>query len=68
MPLAVRVGRSETFVNAAVALGIALSYYMLTSVAAYVKNPDLRPDLLIWLPNILVVSLAWMLLRRASRH
>ena len=68
VPLAVRVGRSETFVNAAVALGVALSYYMLTSMAAYVKNPDLRPDLLIWLPNLTVLGLAWFLLRRASRH
>ena len=68
VPLAVRVGRSETFVNAAVALGIALSYYLLTSIAAYVKDPDLRPDLLIWLPNVVVVGLAWTLLRRASRH
>jgi len=68
VPLAVRVGRSETFVNAAVALGVALSYYLLTSMAAYVKDPDLRPDLLIWLPNIVVVGLAWTLLRRASRH
>jgi lipopolysaccharide export system permease protein len=68
VPLAVRVGRSETFVNAAIALGIALSYYLLTSMAAYVKDPDLRPDLLIWLPNVVVVVLAWTLLRRASRH
>ena len=68
VPLAVRVGRSETFVNAAVALGVALSYYLLTSMAAYVKDPDLRPDLLIWLPNVVVVGLAWTLLRRASRH
>ena len=68
VPLAVRVGRSETFVNAAVALGVALSYYLLTSMAAYVKDPDLRPDLLIWVPNLLVVGLAWFLLRRASRH
>ena len=68
VPLAVRVGRSETFVNAAIALGIALTYYLLTSMAAYVKDPDLRPDLLIWLPNIVVVGLAWTLLRRASRH
>jgi lipopolysaccharide export system permease protein len=68
VPLAVRVGRSETFVNAAIALGIALTYYLLTSMAAYVKDPDLRPDLLIWLPNIVVVGLAWALLRRASRH
>lgn len=68
VPLAVRVGRSETFVNAAVALGVALTYYLLTSMAAYVKDPDLRPDLLIWLPNVVVVGLAWTLLRRASRH
>jgi lipopolysaccharide export system permease protein len=68
VPLAVRVGRSETFVNAAVALGVALSYYLLTSMAAYVKDPALRPDLLIWLPNLVVVGLAWFLLRRASRH
>jgi lipopolysaccharide export system permease protein len=68
VPLAVRVGRSETFVNAAVALGVALSYYLLTSMAAYVKDPDLRPDLLIWVPNLVVVALAWGLLRRASRH
>ena len=68
VPLAVRVGRSETFVNAAVALGVALSYYLLTSMAAYVKDPDLRPDLLVWLLNVAVVGIAWVLLRRASRH
>jgi lipopolysaccharide export system permease protein len=68
VPLAVRVGRSETFVNAAIALVVALSYYLLTSMAAYVKDPDLRPDLLIWLPNVVVVGLAWTLLRRASRY
>jgi lipopolysaccharide export system permease protein len=68
VPLAVRVGRSETFVNAAVALGVALTYYLLTSMAAYVKDPDFRPDLLIWIPNLIVIGLAWTLLRRASRH
>ncbi len=68
VPLAVRVGRSETFVNAAIALAVALTYYLLTSMAAYVKDPDLRPDLLIWLPNVVVVGLAWTLLRRAARH
>ncbi len=68
VPLAVRVGRSETFVNAAVALAVALSYYLLTSMAAYVKDPGFRPDLLIWLPNLVVLGLAWWLLRRASRH
>ncbi len=68
VPLAVRVGRSETFVNAAVALGVALSYYMLTSAAAWVKDPAYHPDLLIWLPNIIVISTALWLLKRAGRH
>ena len=68
VPLAVRVGRSETFVNAAIALAIALSYYLLTSIAAYIKDPNFRPDLLIWIPNLIVVGLAWFLLRRAARH
>ncbi len=68
VPLAVRVGRAETFVNAAVALAIALTYYLLTSMAGYVKDPAYRPDLLVWMPNVVVVTLAWFLLRRASRH
>jgi len=68
VPLAVRVGRSETFVNAVVALGVALSYFLLTEMAKSVKNPDLRPDLLIWLPNLAVLALALGMLRRASRH
>lgn len=68
VPLAVRVGRSETFVNAALALAVALSYYVLSSAAGWVKNPAFRPDLLVWLPNILVVSVAVVLLRRASKH
>lgn len=68
VPLAVRVGRAETFVNAAVALALALTYYLLTSMAGYVKDPAYRPDLLVWLPNVIVLALGWFLLRRASRH
>ena len=68
VPLAVRVGRSETFVNAAIALAVALTYYILSSAAAYVKNPAFRPDLLIWLPNAIMVTVAMVLLRRASLH
>jgi lipopolysaccharide export system permease protein len=67
VPLAVRVGRSETFVNASIALAVALSYYLISSAAAWVKNPVYRPDLLIWLPNLIVVAIAVILLRRVSR-
>lgn len=68
VPLAVRVGRSETFVNAAMALAVALGYYLLTEMVRYVKNPALRPDILIWIPNLIVLAAGVALLRRASRH
>jgi lipopolysaccharide export system permease protein len=68
VPLAVRVGRSETFVNAVVALIVALSYFLLTEMAKSVKDPSYRPDLLVWLPNLIVIGGAVLLLRRASRH
>jgi len=68
VPLAVRVGRSETFVNAVVALLVALSYFLLTEMAKAVKNPSFRPDILVWLPNLVVLAVAIALLRRASRH
>jgi len=47
---------------------VALSYYVLSSAAAWVKNPAYRPDLLVWLPNLIVVLVAVSLLRRASKH
>ena len=68
VPLAVRVGRSETFVNAVVALLVALSYFLLTEMAKGVKNPSFRPDVLVWLPNLVVLTLGIVLLRRAARH
>ena len=68
VPLAMRVGRSETFVNAAIALGISLSYYILSSAAAWVKQPALRPDILVWIPNLIVIGIAVRLIGRIQRH
>ncbi|MSR72342.1 MAG: YjgP/YjgQ family permease [Opitutales bacterium] len=67
IPLAMRVGRSETFVNAAIALGICLSYYVLSSVATWVKSPALRPDILVWVPNIIVLFFAIRLIKRSEQ-
>lgn len=67
VPLSLRVGRRETFVNAAVALGVALAYYALTSAAEWVTDPELRPDLLAWAPTAGILALGIVLLRRADR-
>lgn len=68
VPLAVRVGRKETFVNAAVALCIALGFYVLSAMTAWAKSPAVHPEWLVWLPNVIVLAAATVLLRRASRH
>lgn len=68
VPLAVRVGRKETFVNAALGLGVALTYYLLTSAAGWVKDPDLLPEAVVCLPALGVACAgAWMLGRAARR-
>ncbi len=68
IPLAVRVGRQETFINATVALGVALSFYILSAMAAWAKSPSVHPEILVWLPNLCVAILVVILFRRASQH
>jgi lipopolysaccharide export system permease protein len=68
VPLAVSVGRSETSVSAGLALGVALTYYLLTSMATWVKDPAWYPEVLVLLPNILLAVIACLLMRKAARH
>lgn len=68
VPLAIVVGRAETSVNAGLAVGAALSYYFLTSMAMWVKAPGWHPEVLVLLPNALLVGIACLLMRRAARH
>jgi len=68
LPLALRVGRSENFVNLAIALGLALGYYfLLFSLTLLRVHPEMRPDLLLWIPNILFEALGIFLLYRAVK-
>jgi lipopolysaccharide export system permease protein len=69
VPLAIQVGRKETSANLAIALIIAMTYYFLMIVVSWMEDSaSLRPDLLIWLPNILFQSVGFYLIHRASRH
>ena len=69
VPLAIRVGRKETYANLGIALVIAMTYYFLMIVVSWLEeSPRLRPDLLIWLPNIAFQGLGFYLLQRANRH
>jgi lipopolysaccharide export system permease protein len=69
VPLAIHVGRQETYANLGIALVIAMSYYFLMIMVSWLEEkPSLRPDLLIWLPNLIFQGFGFWMLRRASRY
>lgn len=69
IPLGIRVSRSETFVNIGIALALALTFYMLTTFISWLEDhPSLRPDILVWIPNILYQVIGFILLRKAAKN
>jgi lipopolysaccharide export system permease protein len=69
VPLAIQVGRKETYANLGIALVIAMTYYFLIIMVSWLEDlPSLRPDLLIWLPNLIFQAIGFWMIRRASRH
>ena len=69
IPLGIKVGRKESYANLALALALALVFYLLMIVFTWLeKQPALRPDILIWVPNIIFQGAGLVLLSRANRH
>ncbi len=68
IPLGIKVSRKETSANLGIALALAMSYYFATIVVGWFDNkPELRPDLLMWLPNIAFQALGIWMFRRIDR-
>ena len=65
VPLGIKVSRRETSANFGVALLLTLTYYLLTvAVKNLDRHPEYRPDLLLWVPNLLILGLgAWLFTR-----
>lgn len=69
IPLGIRVGRTETYANFAIAMGIAMAYYVSLVIIGWAeRTPALHPELLVWIPNIVAQTLGFFLLARANRH
>lgn len=69
VPLGIRVGRTETYANFTLALVIAMAYYFSLILIGWTEDkPHLRPEFLVWLPNITAQALGFLLLWRAARH
>jgi len=64
IPLAIRKGRRETMINAVWAVGLALGYYLLTICVGMLEDyPELKPEWMIWAPNLLFCGLGFLQLR-----
>jgi len=69
VPLAITAHRKETSAGFLLSLIVAFVYFFFIIVADTVRaNEALRPDLLIWLPNVIFIGLgAWLFLRLSRR-
>ncbi|MBK9989578.1 MAG: LptF/LptG family permease [Verrucomicrobia bacterium] len=69
VPLGIKVSRRETSANFGVALLLALIYYFSTTVVVgwFDKSPELRPDLLVWVPNLIFIGVGLWLNFRVER-
>ncbi|MCM2276299.1 MAG: LptF/LptG family permease [Candidatus Didemnitutus sp.] len=69
IPLGIKVSRKETSANLGLALALAMAYYFSTVVVGWFDNkPDLRPDLLMWMPNIVFQALGIWMFRKVDRQ
>ena len=68
VPLGIKVTRKETSANLGLALALAMGYYFATIVAGWFDNkPHLRPDLLMWVPNLAFQALGIWMFRKVDR-
>jgi len=68
IPLGIKVSRKETSANLGLALALVMAYYFLTVCVGWLDGrPELRPDLLLWIPSLGFLGLAGWLFSRLGR-
>jgi lipopolysaccharide export system permease protein len=68
IPLGIKVSRKETSANLGLGLLLALGYYFASIMAGWLDNhPELRPDLVVWLPNITFQGIGLWLFYKVDR-
>jgi lipopolysaccharide export system permease protein len=69
VPLGIKVSRRETSANLGIALVLVLGFYLVTVMVKWLdRHPEYRPDLLLWVPNIVFLSLGLWLFARMDRR
>jgi lipopolysaccharide export system permease protein len=69
IPLGIKASRKETSANLGLALALAMGYYFLTVAIGWLdRHPEMRPDLLMWTPNLIFVAVGLWLFWRVDRR
>lgn len=68
VPLGIKVSRRETSANLGISVLLVLGYYFLLTMVKWLdQHPEYRPDLLLWVPNLIFIAFGLWLLRRVQR-
>ena len=69
VPLGIKVSRRETTANLGLAVLLAGGWYFFTIMIGWLdQHPEYRPDLLLWLPNLICLGLSLWLFYRLDRR
>lgn len=69
VPLAITAHRKETSIGFLLSLVVAFVYFLFIIIADTVKErPDFHPELLVWLPNLLFMTLGLGMFHRLNRR
>jgi lipopolysaccharide export system permease protein len=69
VPLGVTAHRRETSIGFLISIVVAFSYFLFIILAdAARESAQLRPELLVWLPNVLFIGLGVWMFRRLARQ
>lgn len=69
IPLGITAQRQETSIGFGLSLGVAFAYYLIIIVVnTFREKASLHPELLIWLPNVLFLTVGGILFWRLSRR
>jgi lipopolysaccharide export system permease protein len=69
IPLALKSSYSQTLIHVSIAVFLAMTFYFSVIAISWLEDlPRWRPDVLIWIPNVVLQILGIFLFRRTARH
>jgi lipopolysaccharide export system permease protein len=69
VPLAMKSAHSEIFIHLFLAILVAMGFYFSVIAISWLEDfPRWRPDILLWIPNLVLQAFGFLLFRRTARY